>query len=72
MNIQNLMNQLGKSSNPMQMLMNTLNPSQIQLLNNFKNVDANSQAEQIAKMCNEKGLSKQDLQNIINTINGKK
>ena len=56
----------------MQMLMNTLNPSQIQLLNNFKNVDANSQAEQIAKMCNEKGLSKQDLQNIINTINGKK
>lgn len=52
----------------MQMLMKTLNPNQTQLLNNFKGMNTNEQAEKIAKIANEKGLSKQDLQNIINSF----
>ena len=56
----------------MQMLMNTLNPSQTQLINSFKGLNTNEQAERIAQIANEKGLTKQDLQNIFNALNGKK
>ena len=66
MNIQNIMSQLMKSTNPTQMLMNTLNPNQQQMVNQFQNKSDIEKAEQIAKICNEKGLSKEDLQNIIN------
>ena len=52
--------------------MNTLNPNQTQAVNNFKSMTSNEQAEKIAQICNEKGISKQDLQNIINMMNGKK
>lgn len=48
------------------MLMNTLNPNQQQMVNQFQNKSDIEKAEQIAKICNEKGLSKEDLQNIIN------
>ena len=65
MNIQNLLAQLGNSSNPMSMLMGILNPNQKQQVNNFSNTSKEQQAEQIAKMCNEKGISKEQLQSII-------
>ena len=56
----------------MQMLMNTLNPNQQQQVSNFKNISKEQQAETIAKLANEKGLNKDDLQQIINMLNGKK
>ena len=71
MNIQNLMSQLGNSSNPLQMMMNMLNPSQKQMASQFQNKTTQEQAEAIAQIANEKGLSKQDLQNIVNMFNKK-
>ena len=68
MNMQNILVQLMKSSNPIQMLMNTLNPNQTQAVNNFKSMTSNEQAEKIAQLANEKGLSKEDLQKIINMM----
>lgn len=69
MNIQNLMNQLGTASNPMQMLMGMLTGNQKQAVNLFQNKNSQQQAEDIAKLCNEKGISKEQLQSIINMFN---
>ena len=68
MNIQNLVNQLSMSSNPMALLMSMLNPTQKQMASQFQNKDKQQQAEEIAKLCNEKGITKEQLQNIINTF----
>ena len=54
MNAQNLLGQMMKSSNPMQMLMSMITPNQKQLVNNFQNQTSEKQAEEIARMCNEK------------------
>ena len=35
----------------------------------FQNKTAEEQAEQIAKMCNEKGISKEQLQSILSMLN---
>ena len=43
-----------------------LTPNQKQLTNQFKNKSKEQQAEEIAKLCNEKGITKEQLQNIIN------
>ena len=66
MNIANLMSQLGNSSNPMALMMSMLNPNQKQLASQFQNKSQQEQAEQIAKVCNEKGITKEQLQSIIN------
>ena len=68
MNIQNLLGQMMNSSNPMQMLMGMLNPNQKAIANNFQNQTSEKQAEAIAKMCNEKGITKEQLANIINSL----
>ena len=68
MNIQNLMSQMGNSSNPMALLMSMLNPNQKQQTNQFQNKSKQEQAEQIAKLCNEKGITKEQLQSIVNTF----
>ena len=52
----------------MQMMMSMLNPSQKQLVNQFQNQPNEKQAEAIARMCNEKGISKEELSNIINSF----
>ena len=65
MNFQNIMSQLQVASNPLQMLMSTLNPNQKQTLDLFKNKPTQEQAEEIARICNEKGLSKADLEQIV-------
>ena len=68
MNIQNLMAQLGNASNPMQMMMSMLNPNQRQTVNQFQSKSQQEQAEAIAKLCNEKGISKEQLQQIFNSF----
>ena len=71
MDMVNLMSQLGKSSNPMSMLMGMLNPNQKQLADQFQNKTTQEQAEQIASMCNEKGITKEQFQQIVNMMNKK-
>lgn len=68
MNLQNLMSQLTTASNPMSLMMSMLSPSQQQLTNQFKNKPTQQQAEEITKLCNEKGITKEQLQQIINTF----
>ena len=50
--------------------MGLLNPQQKQAVSQFQNQPNNKQAEEIARICNEKGISKQDLANIINQLRG--
>ena len=69
MNMQNLMSQLGSSSNPLALMMSMLNPNQKQMANNFQNKSEQEQAEEIAKICNEKGITKEQFQQIINMFN---
>ena len=47
------------------MLMSMLNPNQKQQANLFQNKTTQEQAEAIANMCNEKGITKEQLQSII-------
>ena len=68
MNIQNLLSQLNNSTNPMQMLMGLLNPSQKQQVNQFQGKSGTDQAQAIADYCNKNGISKEQLQNIIGMI----
>ena len=65
MNIQNLMSQLGNASNPMSLMMSMLNPSQKQMASQFQNKTTQEQAEEIAKLCNEKGITKEQFQSIV-------
>ena len=68
MNLQNLLLQLKNSTNPMSMMMGMLNPTQKQAVNQFQNKNAEQQAEEIARMCNEKGISKDELSNLVNSF----
>ena len=70
--MQNLMNQLNNATNPMALMLSMLNPSQKNLANQFKNKTTYEQAEEIAKVCNEKGITKEQLQSIIDTFNKSK
>lgn len=65
MNIQNLIAQLGNASNPMAMLTGMMNPNQKQQVSQFQSKTEYEKAEQIAKMCNEKGISKEQFQQIM-------
>ena len=60
-NLQSLMSQMMMSSQPQQALLNLLNPQQLQLFNQFQGQPNDKQAEAIAKMCNEKGISREQL-----------
>ena len=42
------------------------------LVNQFQGMNKQEQAERIAKLANEKGMTKQDLANLINALSGKK
>ena len=68
MNMQNLLAQLQNASNPMQMLMGMMTGNQQQAMKQFQSKNKQQQAEEIAKMCNEKGITKEQLQSIINTF----
>ena len=52
-------------------MMSILNPNQKQQANNFQNKSEQEQAEEIAKLCNEKGISKEQFQQIVNMFNRK-
>ena len=71
MNFQSIMSQLQGASNPLQLLMSTLNPSQKQNLDAFKNKPSQEQAEEIARICNEKGISKAELEQIVQLFKSK-
>ena len=45
-----------------------LNPQQQQLLNQFQSQPKDKQAEYIAQMCNQRGISKEDLEQLISMI----
>ena len=67
--MQNLLAQMMNASNPMSMLTGMLNPNQKQQANQFQNKTTQEQAEEIARICNEKGISKEQLQSIIGMFN---
>lgn len=70
MNIQNLFNQLKMASNPQQMLMSMMNPQQKQMFQNLKSKGiTEEEAEKIAKVCNEKGITKEQFQTMCNLFN---
>ena len=48
--------------------MSMLNPNQKQVANQFQNKSKQEQAEAIAKLCNEKGITKEQLQTIISNF----
>lgn len=59
------MSQLQSATNPMSMLMGMLNPNQKQMVNMFQGKTTQQQAEAIAQKCNELGISKDQLQQLM-------
>lgn len=51
---------------PMQMLMTMMNPGQRQTINRFQSKSADAQAQDIANFCNQNGISKEKLSQLIN------
>ena len=51
------------------MMKSMLSPSQSQMLNLFQNKNSEEQAEAIARMCNDKGITKEQLQDIVQMLN---
>ena len=71
MNLQNLLAQLGNSTNPMSMMMGMLTGNQKQAVDLFKNKTTEEQADAIAKRCNELGISKEQFTQIVSMFNKK-
>ena len=65
MNMQNLISQLGNATNPLALMMSMLNPNQKQIASQFQSKTTQEQAEEVARICNEKGITKEQLQSII-------
>lgn len=55
----------------MQMLMGMLNPNQKQMVSLFQGKTSQQQAEEIARKCNEMGITKEQLQSVIQMLNKK-
>lgn len=45
-----------------------INPNQQQQVNQFQNLNKEQQAEQIANMCNQNGITLEQLKNIYNGL----
>ena len=71
-NLQNLMNQIMMSKQPAQALLGMLSPQQRQIFNQVQSKPSSEQAELIAKMCNEKGISKEQLIQLVGYFSGNK
>lgn len=65
-NIGQLISQIKKSTNPIQMLTQLFNPQQKQLISLFQGKSNEEQAQTIADYCNKNNITKEQLQNIIN------
>ena len=50
------------------MMMSMLNPNQVQTVNNFKGMPREKQAQIISDVCNEKGITKEQLQGIMDAL----
>lgn len=71
-NLQSLMSQVMMSNQPVQALLGMLNPQQKQIFSQIQNRPNSEQAEIIAKMCNEKGITKDQLAQMVNYFSGNK
>jgi hypothetical protein len=60
------------SNQPQQALLSLLNPQQLQVFNQLNGKTDQEQAEAIARMCNQNGISKEQFAQMINLINGNK
>ena len=69
MNMRNLMSQLMASSNPIAMIMGMMNPNQKKKAEALLKKPKEEQYEEIAKYCNENGITKEQLQSLINMFN---
>lgn len=65
MDMKSLISQLGNATNPMAMMMGMLNPSQRQIASQFSNKTSQEQAEMIANKCNELGITKEQLEEMM-------
>lgn len=71
LNIQNLLSQMMASNNPVQLASSLLNPQQRQILSQFQNLSNEQQAQKIADLCNQKGITKDQLAQLINQFRRK-
>jgi diketogulonate reductase-like aldo/keto reductase len=60
------------SKQPAQALLSLLNPQQQQVFNQIQSQPSDKQAEMIAQMCNQKGITKDQLAQLVNLISGNK
>ena len=72
MNIQNLISQMMMSKQPMEALLNLLSPQQKSIFNNINGQSEEKQAEEIAKMCNKKGITKDQLASMLEMMRGRR
>ena len=56
----------------MEALLNLLSPQQKSIFNNINEQSEEKQAEEIAKMCNEKGITKDHLASMLNMMRGRR
>ena len=55
----------------MEALLNLLSPQQKSIFNNINGQSEEKQAEEIAKMCNEKGITKDQLASMLEMMRGR-
>ena len=67
MNVQNLLNQLSMSNNPLQMIMGMLpNQNQKTIFSNLANSKTDEErAQKIADLCNQNGITKEQLEQAL-------
>ena len=71
-NPQALISQILMSNQPQQAIINLLSPQQLQLFNQLNNKPSEEQAAAIAQMCNERGITQEQLAQILNLARGKR
>lgn len=68
MNMQNLISQLKMAQDPTAMILSMLNPQQKQQANQFLKKPKKEQCEEIARVCNEQGITKEQLNELIRAL----
>lgn len=56
----------------MEALLNLLSPQQKSIFNNLNRQSEERQAEEIARMCNEKGITKDQLSSMLEMVRGRR
>ena len=67
MQIPQMLSQVLKSQNPMQMISNLVggNPQYINMYNQMQNMSKEQQAQKLADLCNQKGITLDQLKNVL-------